>query len=97
MTPLAVTITRPHHPLEGQTRLVLGRLRRHGREELLLVLEDGSKSFIPSAWTDLAIHGDGVTTTSTLGSLADLLTASGLAHALSPRSVGQNLPRTCRG
>src|SRR5664280_2813098 len=49
----AVVITRRRHPLEGWAVPVLGRMRRHGQLELLLVLPDGSKSLIPSAWTDL--------------------------------------------
>ncbi len=48
-----VVVTRRRHPLEGQSLRELGRMRRHGRLELLLVLPDGSKSLIPAAWTDL--------------------------------------------
>jgi Family of unknown function (DUF5372) len=50
----SVVITRRRHPLEGQSLRVLGRMRRHGRLELLLVLPDGSKRLIPQAWTDQA-------------------------------------------
>jgi len=46
---VAAVVTRPRHPLEGLSLPVLGRLRRHGRLELLLVLPDGSKSMIPAA------------------------------------------------
>ncbi len=83
MTELSVTITRRLHPLEGQTLRVLGRLQRHGHEELLLVLQDGSKSFIPASWTDLdgTDHASSPAPTETLGTLADLLAASRLARA----------------
>ena len=47
-----VTVTRQRDPLEGQRLPVLGRLRRHGGAELLVVLPDGSKRLIPAAWTD---------------------------------------------
>jgi hypothetical protein len=48
----SVVITRARHPLEGRSLPVLGRMRRHGRLELLLVLPDGSKRLIPQVWTD---------------------------------------------
>lgn len=51
MTPLMATVTRRHHPLDGQVLAVVGRMCRHGRDELLLVLADGSKSLVPVAWT----------------------------------------------
>ena len=74
----AVVVTRRRHPLEGQSLRELGRMRRHGRLELLLVLPDGSKSLIPAAWTDLDRAADSTDTdadavVATLGSLADLL------------------------
>src|SRR5215218_10985013 len=53
-----VVVTRRRHPLEGQSLRELGRMRRHGRLELLLVLPDGSKSLIPAAWTDLDRSAD---------------------------------------
>jgi hypothetical protein len=43
----SVVITRPRHPLEGQSLRLLGRMRRHVRLELLLVWPDGSKRLIP--------------------------------------------------
>jgi len=48
-----VRLTRPRHPFEGQPLPVLGRMRRHGEAELLVVLPDGSKRLIPAAWTGL--------------------------------------------
>lgn len=101
MTPLTVTITRARHPLEHQTLRVLGRLRRHGVDELLVLLEDNSKSLIPVSWTDLGVDDVGVDddgdvnqepSGSALGTIADLLAASQLARALSTCSeviVGQ--------
>jgi hypothetical protein len=88
MTPAAVTVTRPRHPLEGRQLPVLGSMRRHGRLELLLILPDGSKSLIPAAWTDLEggieVTGAGEMA-ATLGSLEDLLAASALVSSFSAR------------
>ena len=47
-----VTVTRHRDVLEGPRLTVLGRSRRRGRAELLVVLPDGSKRVIPAAWTD---------------------------------------------
>lgn len=46
-----VTIARRKDPLDGQRVRMLGRLRRHGGE-LLVVLADGSKRMISQARTD---------------------------------------------
>src|SRR6266536_4598014 len=83
-----VTITRFKDPLDGQRVRVLGRLRRHGAAELLVVLGDGSKRMIPQAWTDAQPTGecDG---TATLGGLDDLLAACVLVAALSGGGQGQ--------
>ena len=85
----SVMITRPRHPLEGQSLRLLGRMRRHGRLELLLVLPDGSKRLIPQAWTDQA--GDGAADeAATLGTVADLLAACALVGELAGRTgLGQ--------
>lgn len=45
-------MTRPRHPLAGRRLQVIGAMRRLGRDELLVVLPDGSKTLIPAAWTD---------------------------------------------
>ncbi len=81
MVVTSVVIIRLRHPLEGQSLRVLGRMRRHGQLELLLVLPDGSKRLIPQAWTDAGEDtvGDVV---ATLGSLADLLEACALVDDL---------------
>ena len=84
----SVRITRPRHPLRGHPLRVLGRMRRHARLELLLELPDGSKRWIPQAWTDAeqdTTTSDGV---ATLGSLADLLAASALSQAGSDAGRG---------
>ncbi|HWR46769.1 MAG TPA: DUF5372 family protein [Pseudonocardiaceae bacterium] len=82
----SVVITRPRHPLEGRSLRVLGRMRRHGQLELLLVLPDGSKRWIPQAWTDAGedTAGDVV---ATLGSLTDLLVACALVEELAGREL----------
>lgn len=90
----SVVVTRRRHPLEGLSLGVLGRMRRHGRLELLLVLADGSKSLVPAAWTDLAEAVgepavDGATASgvaATLGSLADLLDAVAVICAFRVRA-----------
>ncbi len=90
MSSLVVIITRPRHPLQGQPLAVLGRMRRHGQDELLLVLPDGSKSLVPASWTDLG-EGPGEAggpAVATLGALADLLAAASLAAGLSTNAPG---------
>jgi hypothetical protein len=92
VTPMTATVTRAHHPLEGQTLRVLGRMRRHGRLEWLLELADGSKRLIPVDWTDRGEDsaedtGNVAEATGTLGSVEDLLAICGLVSALSTRAV----------
>jgi hypothetical protein len=83
--PGTVVITRPRDPLEGQVLTVLGRMRRHGAAELLVVLPDGSKRMIPQAWTDQGpdAAGDDGGVAPALGGISDLLAASALVSALS--------------
>jgi hypothetical protein len=45
-------VTRPHHALEGKVLEVFGRLRHKGKPHFVLVLPDGSRSYIPVDWTD---------------------------------------------
>lgn len=82
-----VTITRRKGPLEGQRLRVLGRMRRHGRLELLVVLPDGSKRLIPQAWTDQAEDTAPAEVVATLGSLTDLLAAHVLVTDLAARAL----------
>jgi Family of unknown function (DUF5372) len=90
----SVVIIRRRHPLEGQSLPVLGRMRRHGRLELLLVLPDGSKRLIPQAWTDQAEDGAAGEGVATLGALADLLAARALVSDLARR--GQQGQAACQ-
>jgi hypothetical protein len=87
-----VVITRRRHPLVGQSLPELGRMRRHGRLELLLVLPDGSKALVPAAWTNVGVDTAGASTggeagavAATLGSVADLLAACTLLTDLTMR------------
>ena len=80
------TVARQHHPLDGQALAVVGRMCRHGRDELLLVLADGSKSLVPAAWIDQGSRADRPEA-ETLGALGDLLAASTLAAELSTRAA----------
>ena len=89
-----VTITRSRHALEGQSLVVIGHFRRHGRLELLVVLGDGSKRLIPAEWTDhhqpetTAREGVSTAVPETLGTTADLLVVCGLVSALLVREGG---------
>lgn len=89
-----VTITRCRHALDGQSLVVLGHFRRHGRLELLVVLGDGSKRLIPAEWTDhdqpdtTAAEGVCAAVPQTLGTTADLLVMCGLVSALLARRAG---------
>src|SRR6266853_2528952 len=50
--PSQVRVIRPHHALEGKVLEVFAKLRHKGKPHFLLVLPDGSRSYIPAAWTD---------------------------------------------
>jgi Family of unknown function (DUF5372) len=86
---MVVVVTRVRHPLQGQALAVLGRMRRHGRLELLVVLPDGSKTLVPAIWTDLDAVTDGGPAAATLGSLEDLLHTSAAVSALSAHAKEQ--------
>ena len=47
-------MTRAHHALTGKVLRVFGQLKRKGQLHLVLILPDGTRSYIPAAWTDLA-------------------------------------------
>jgi len=90
-----VRVTRSRDVLEGQILPVTGRLRRHGRVELLVVLPDGTGRLIPQAWTDNGggdgggDGGDGTGAAgATLGSVSDLLASCVLVAALGVRAAG---------
>lgn len=88
-----VVIVRPRHPLEGEPLPMLGRMRRHGRLELLLVLPDGSKSLIPAEWTDLE-EAPASSGPATVGTVADLQQAVAVAAALLPGDEQQMVQAT---
>ncbi len=76
---------RPSHPLEGQALAVLGWSHRQGQLHLLLVLPDGSRSWIPASWTDLKTAGDKAPAASgpqALASLSQLLQTRTIVDAL---------------
>jgi len=74
-----VMVTRHRDVFEGQRLKVLGRSRRRGRVELLVVLPDGSKRVIPAAWTDESAGRGGAA--ATLASPGDLLALCALVSA----------------
>jgi hypothetical protein len=47
-----VTIIRKRHAFEGQTLAVINSVRRRGVLLVLVILPNGSRSLIPTAWTD---------------------------------------------
>ena len=77
-----VTVTRHRDALEGQRLKVLGRSRRRGQAELLVVMPDGSKRVIPAAWTD---EDAGHRSAAVLAPAGDLLALHALVSALSAR------------
>ena len=85
-----VRVTRHRDVLEGQVLRVAGRLRRHGRLELLVVLPDGTSRLIPQAWTDAvaAVGDEPGAAGATLGSVSDLLASCVLVAALGVRAAG---------
>lgn len=78
-------LIRRRHPLEGQVLRVLGWSHRQGQLHLLLVLPDGSRSWIPAFWTDLKTARDkapAVIGSQTLASLNQLLHTRTIVDAL---------------
>jgi len=71
----------------------MGRIHRHNRLHLLLILPDGSRSYIPADWTDFPKGDQGGVTDArqvALASLSDLLHARSIIDALLRR-----LPTSC--
>lgn len=84
-------MTRSRHPLMGRRLQVIGAMRRLGRDELLVVLPDGSKTLIPAAWTDrevTAVKGDQALdqATAILAGPVELLHARELVASLRARA-----------
>src|SRR5262249_2940470 len=91
--PEFVTITRPHHPLEGKKLAVFGQRRYQDKLHLILIMPKGGRSLMPTEWTDLKtplqdspaqarLNGH-------LGSIHDLLHARGVVDALLNRRTAQ--------
>ena len=95
--PTSVVITRRRHPFEGCRLAVINGLTRHGVPLLLVVLPDGSRSLIPSAWTDwfgscgVDPPGD-VEDGEDLCAVGDLIKARAVIDALLSR-LAESVPR----
>jgi hypothetical protein len=70
--PATVCVRCEHDPLLGESLLVYGWMRRHGRLDLILVLPDGSKSLVPGSWTDLGPQIAGAPESEPSGGLASV-------------------------
>jgi hypothetical protein len=81
-----VRITRPRHPFEGKALAVFGRRHHQSKPHLILILPDGSRSLIPTEWTDLDSSTPGVAAVPKqnphLGFVADLLHTRAVVDAL---------------
>jgi hypothetical protein len=78
---MRVTVTRRHHPLQGQALDVVSR----GRTQIVVRLRDGTSMRLPRAWTsvdgDPPEHtADGIFTAETLRALLDLVDALRARH-----------------
>jgi len=102
--PERVTITRPHHPFEGQSLEVLRYARMSYGLQFVLVLPDGSKSLVPADWTDFK-NPSSPQGSQLIGSLDDLLRLRGLTgnrrlapcRRGNPKSSRVDLVQTCDG
>ena len=81
-----MTVIRTRHPLQGKSLRVLGRMRRHGSVELLVVLPDGSKTLLPAVFTDAVAAADVLV--ATVGSIEDLEQLAVVVESLLPPAVG---------
>ena len=88
--PERVTITRPHHPFQGQSLEVFRHARMPGGLQFVLILPDGSKSMVSAEWTDFESDDCGPQTPQLVGSPHDLLRLRGLVDMLLRRAA--NLP-----
>src|SRR2546427_9752224 len=72
--PAQVRVTRAHHALEGKVLEVFAKLQHKGRPHFMLVLPDGSRSYVPVSWTDfVATPPSSGTPCSIVASASDLL------------------------
>src|SRR5271166_369000 len=88
--PTSVVITRRRHPFQGCRLAVINGLTRRGVPLLLVVLPDGSRSLIPSTWTDwfgsCGVHAPGeVGDGEDLCAVGDLIKARAVIDALLSR------------
>ena len=91
-----MTVTRDRHPLQGCELRVLGRMRRHGAAELLVVLPDGSKTLLPAVFTD-AVPAAGPVVAATVGSIEDLEQLAVVVESLMPPAVGAGAAEDATG
>ena len=82
-----MTITRSHHPFEGQSLEVLRQARMPDGLQFVLILPDGSKSLIPAGWTDFKNPSVASQNPPLVGSLGDLLGLRALTDALLRRAA----------
>ena len=80
-------IVRTRHPLRGMSLQVLGRMRRHGVVEFLVVLPDGSKKLIPAGFTD-AVPAAAQPMPVTVGSVQELVQLTVVVASLVARAAG---------
>ena len=92
--PKHVTITRPHHPFEGKTLPIFGVRRFQGKLHLMLILPNGSRSLIPTEWTDLGASQQTAPASTNLnlhlGTVRDLLHARAVVDALLHRGTSSH-------
>ena len=75
---------------------VLGRMRRHGAAELLVVLPDGSKTLLPAVFTD-AVPAAAEPAVATVGSIEDLEQLAVVVESLMPPAVGAGAAEDATG
>ena len=78
---------RPHHALEDKVLEVFAKLRHKGQPHFVLVLPDGSRSYVPVGWTDfVATPGRAAPGCAVVASASDLLhlrqRVDGLLHRI---------------
>jgi len=75
---------------------VLGRMRRHGAAELLVVLPDGSKTLLPAVFTD-AVPAAADPVVATVGSIEDLEQLAVVVGSLMAPAVGAGAAEDATG
>src|ERR1035441_6007648 len=96
--PAEVRVIRPQHALTGKVLKVFGKLNRKGQLHLVLTLPDGTRSYIPAAWTDLKPpdHPRRDRDSSLVASLSDLLCTRQRVDALLRRMAASPADATTR-